>query len=111
MTSLKLRTRKMKISDEEADAEGERADRDLLGDRVGGDVAPLAVPANTLTSSACCTPAPCGVNGTAAATAFTPSTSSTFLTEPPTLKASSRNQKAAKRNSQPANWTANTSRK
>ena len=69
------------------------------------------MPANTLTSSAWVTPAPWGVNGTAAPTAFTPSTSSTFFTEPPMLKASSRNQKAAKRNSQPANWTANTSRR
>ena len=69
------------------------------------------MPANTLTSSACATPAPWGVNGTAAPTAFTPSTSSTFFTEPPTLNASSRNQKAVKRNSQPASCTANTSRR
>ena len=60
-------------------------------------MAPLAVPAKTLTRKACCTPAPPGVNGTAAATALTPSTSSTFFTEPPMLKASSRNQKAVKR--------------
>ena len=69
------------------------------------------MPANTLASSACWTPAPCGVNGTAADTAFTPSTSSTFLTEPPTRNASSSIQKAAKRKHQPANCTANTSRK
>ena len=56
------------------------------------------------------TPAPPGVKGTAAATALTPSTSSTFFTEPPTWNASSRNQKAVKRSSQPANWTARTSR-
>ena len=35
-------------------------------------MAPLAVPWKTLTSRACCTPAPWGVKGTAAATAFTP---------------------------------------
>ena len=35
-------------------------------------MAPGAAPANTLASSACCTPAPCGVNGTAAETALTP---------------------------------------
>ena len=63
------------------------------------------MPANTLTSSACCTPAPCGVKGTAADTAFTPSTSSTFFTEPPTWKASSSIQNAAKRKPQPANCT------
>ncbi len=74
-------------------------------------VAPVAVPANTCTRNACCTPAPPGVNGTAAATALTPSTSSTFFTEPPTLNASSRNQNAVKRHSQPANWTAKTSRR
>ena len=65
----------------------------------------------TFTSSACCTPAPPGVNGTSAATALTPSTSSTFETDPPTWKASSRHQNAAKRHSQPANWTSQTSRK
>ena len=69
------------------------------------------MPANTFTSSACATPAPWGVNGTAAATAFTPSTSSTFFTEPPTRNASSSIQNAAKRNTHPASWTANTSRK
>jgi hypothetical protein len=51
------------------------------------------------------------VNGTTAATALTPSTSSTFLTEPPTLNASSRKKNAVKRSSQPANWTAKTSRR
>ena len=35
--------------------------------------------AKTFTRNACCTPAPPGVNGTTAATALTPSTSSTFL--------------------------------
>ena len=40
--------------------------------------------------------------------AFTPSTSNTFLTDTPTWKASSRNQKAVNRSSQPANWTAST---
>ena len=48
------------------------------------------MPLKTLASSACCTPAPWGVNGTAADTALTPSTSITFLTEPPTPKASSK---------------------
>ena len=92
----------MKTSDGEADAERQHADRDLLADRVGGHRrSPAAVPAKTFVSSACCTPAPCGVNGTAADTAFTPSTSSTFFTEPPTLKASSSIQKAAKRKHQP----------
>src|SRR5215216_2518330 len=74
-------------------------------------VAAAAVPAKTLTSSACCTPAPPGVNGTSAATALTPSTSSTFLTEPPTLNADSRNQNAVKRRNQPPSWTSQTSRK
>ena len=74
-------------------------------------MAPGAAPANTFVRSACCTPAPCGVNGTAADTAFTPSTSSTFFTEPPTLNASSSIQKAAKRKHQPPSWTRNTSRK
>ena len=74
-------------------------------------VAPAAAPAKTLTSSACWTPAPPGVNGTTAATAFTPSTSRTLRTDPPTLKASSRHQNAAKRKHQPPNWTANTSRR
>ena len=69
------------------------------------------MPLKTLASSACCTPAPWGVNGTAADTALTPSTSITFLTEPPTPKASSNIQKAAKRNSQPANWTPKTWRR
>ena len=73
--------------------------------------ATVAPEPKTFTSSACCTPAPPGVNGTSAATAFTPSTSSTLLTEPPTLNASSRHQNAAKRNSQPANCTSHTSRK
>ena len=89
----------------------ERGDRDLLADGVGGDGAPAAVPANTFTSSACCTPAPPGVNGTTAATALTPSTSSTLRTEPPTLNASSRNQNAVKRHSQPPNCTSHTSRR
>jgi hypothetical protein len=70
-----------------------------------------ADPLKTLTSSACWTPAPWGVNGTAADTAFTPSTSSTFFTEPPTWNASSRNQNAAKRKHQPPSCTANTSRR
>ena len=91
----------------------ERRDRDddLLADRVGGDRRPGRAPANTLTSSACCTPAPPGVNGTTAATALTPSTSSTLRTDPPTLNASSRSQNAAKRKHQPANCQAKTSRK
>ena len=74
-------------------------------------MAPAAVPPKTFTSSACWTPAPPGVNGTSAAMAFTPSTSSTFWTEPPTLNASSRNQKAAKRRHQPPSCTSHTSRK
>ena len=73
--------------------------------------ATVAPEPKTFTSSACCTPAPPGVNGTSAATALTPSTSSTLPTDPPTLNASSRHQNAAKRNSQPANWTSHTSRK
>ena len=67
-------------------------------------------PPKTFTSSACWTPAPPGVNGTTAATALTPSTSRTFSTEPPTPNASSRHQNAVKRNNQPANCQANTSR-
>ena len=74
-------------------------------------MAPVAVPANTFTSSACWTPAPPGVKGTSAATTLTPRTSSTLRTEPPTLKASSSRKNAVKRNSQPTNWIANTSRK
>jgi hypothetical protein len=68
------------------------------------------VPRKTFVISACCTPAPCGVKGTAADTAFTPSTSSTFLTDPPTLKASSSIQNAAKRKHQPPSCTRKTSR-
>ena len=94
----------------EADAEREHADRDLLTDGVGRHRRGLPDSAKTFVSSACCTPAPCGVNGTAADTAFTPSTSSTFLTDPPTLKASSSIQKAAKRKHHPPSWTRNTSR-
>ena len=87
-------------------------DRDLLPDGVGRDGrARRACPAKTFTSSACCTPAPPGVNGTSAATALTPSTSSTFFTEPPTLNAVSRNQNAAKRSPQPPSCTSQTSRK
>src|SRR5204863_2339252 len=74
-------------------------------------VAPVATPAKTFTSSACCTPAPPGVNGTTAATALTPSTSRTLRTEPPTLNASSSNQNAVKRKTQPPSCQANTSRK
>src|SRR5215208_6051654 len=69
------------------------------------------VPATTLTSSACCTPAPPGVNGTSAATALTPRTSSTFLTEPPTLNDSSSSQNAMNRSAQPPSWTSQTSRR
>ena len=65
----------------EPDPEGERPDRDLLADRVGRHRG--------------------AVNGTAAETALTPSTSSTFFTEPPTLKASRSIQKAEKRKHQP----------
>ena len=64
-------------------------------------MAPAAVPANTFASSACWTPAPPGVKGTSAATALTPSTSSTLRTEPPTLNASSSIQNAVKRKPQP----------
>ena len=83
----------------------------FAGTASGATVAPDAVPAKTFTRNACCTPAPPGVNGTTAATALTPSTSSTFLTEPPTPNASSRNQNAAKRKHQPPSCTSQTSRK
>ena len=53
----------------------------------------------TVTSSACCTPAPPGAKGTSAVTALIPSTSSTLRTEPPTPKASSSSQKAVQRSS------------
>ena len=42
---------------------GEHGDRDLLADRVGGHDRRGRVPANTFTSSACCTPAPPGREG------------------------------------------------
>ena len=74
-------------------------------------MAALAVPANTVASSACCTPAPPGVNGTAAATALTPRTSITFLTDPPTLNASSSSQNAVKRNAHPPSCTRKTWRR
>ena len=70
-----------------------------------------ARPPKTLTRNACVTPAPWGVNGTAAPTAWTPSTSSTFLTEPPILNASSISQNAVKRNTQPASCMPKTSRR
>jgi hypothetical protein len=95
----------------EADAEGERADRDLLAHRVGRHGGARRRAREHLREQRLLHAAPCGVNGTAAETAFTPSTSSTFLTEPPTLKASSSIQNAAKRKHQPPSCTRNTSRK
>ena len=73
-------------------------------------VAPALVE-KTLTSSACWTPAPPGVNGTAPATWPTAKTSSTFWTEAPTRKASSRNQNAPKRHSHATACSAATSRR
>ena len=70
-----------------------------------------ALEANTLTSSACWTPAPPGVNGTAPATWLTAKTSRTFSTEPPTRNASSRNQKPAKRHTHASAWIDATSRR
>jgi hypothetical protein len=108
---LKLRTRKMNTSARKPTPNVKAPIATCWPTEYAATVAPGAVSANTFTRSACATPAPCGVNGTAAATALTPSTNSTFFTDPPTLNASSKNQNAAKRNSQPANCTANTSRK
>src|SRR4051794_35495274 len=111
MTSLNDRNLKIQNSAAKPTARLKAAIAICWPTEYAATVAPAAVPANTLTKNACCTPAPPGVNGTAAATALTPSTSSTLRTDPPMWNASSRNQNAVKRHSQPANWTANTSRR
>ena len=82
-TSLKERNRKMKITAARPIEAVKIGDRDLLTDRVGDHGRRCARAVKTLTSSACCTPAPPGVNGTAPATWPTPKTSSTFSTGPP----------------------------
>ena len=110
MTSLKLRTRNTNTSAAKPIPKVSTPIAICWPTEYAATMEPAAVPANTFASRACCTPAPCGVNGTAADTAFTPSTSSTFFTDPPTLKASSSIQNATKRQHHPANWTANTSR-
>src|SRR5213075_2673083 len=75
--------------------------RDWSSDVCSSDLAAVgALEAKTLTSSACCTPAPPGVKGTAPATWLTAKTRRTFLTDAPTRKASRKNQKAAPRESQ-----------
>ena len=79
---------------------------------VGGSVKNVLLVLGVNAVAACIpfTPGGAGVNGTSAATALTPSTSRTFLTEPPTLNASSRNQNAVKRNAHAPSWTRKTSR-
>ena len=68
-------------------------------------------PVRVATSSACWAPAPPGVKGTMLAIACTLITSITLPTEPPMPKASRKNQKAAKRQSQPTPCQAATSRR
>src|SRR4051812_1901958 len=111
MTSLNDRKRKITTTAAKPSASVKTAMAICWPTEKAATVAPLAVPAKTLTRKACCTPAPPGVKGTTEATALTPRTSSTLRTEPPMLKASSRFQKAAKRKSQPANCTSQTSRR
>ena len=68
-------------------------------------------PVRVATSSACWAPAPPGVKGTTLAIACTLITSITLPTEPPIPNASRKNQKAAKRQSQPTPCQAATSRR
>jgi hypothetical protein len=102
--------------DEDQRAEPDRQrpgrDRDLLArPSTAATVAPAAVPANTLTSSACCTPAPPGVNGTIAATALTPSTSRTFFDRPADVERLEQEPERREAKHQPANCTSQTSRR
>src|SRR4051794_20861007 len=75
---------------DEAHREAERGDRDLLADRVRGDRSAGRGAAEHLDQERLLDARAAGRERTAAATALTPRTSSTFLTEPPMWKASSR---------------------